>query len=270
MSQKEKQIDPKIVDKKIDLKKTRSPNYPSFNLEVAIQKLREAFAKMNRHSVGVESAVTALGLSYKSSSGKVTLATMRAFGLFENGNRGMVKISQRGLDVIDYAENSPEWRKAVSEAALFPKVHQFLWERYKEVLPGDDELKRVLVRELKYNDSAVGGLIGEYKATIAFAKLGANDKIPDDVDESADYQEDDSEDEDRKPTRMRKPVLPGTKEDVFSLDEGSVVLTWPERLSKASATDLEDWLKLIGRKIKRAAGETKPDEGDSDDEDEVA
>lgn len=43
------------------------------------------------------------------------------------------------------------------------------------------------------------------------------------------------------------------KEDVFSLDEGSVVLTWPERISKTSAQDLKDWLALVARKIERAA-----------------
>lgn len=50
-----------------------------------------------------------------------------------------------------------------------------------------------------------------------------------------------------------RAMAPDTKEDVFSLDEGSVILQWPSRLSKASAEDLEDWLALIGRKIKRAA-----------------
>jgi hypothetical protein len=47
-------------------------------------------------------------------------------------------------------------------------------------------------------------------------------------------------------------MVAGTKEDVFSLDEGPVVLTWPDRISPDSARDLEDWLALIGRNIKRA------------------
>ena len=43
-----------------------------------------------------------------------------------------------------------------------------------------------------------------------------------------------------------------------------VVLQWPERLSKTSAEDLQDWLELIGRKIKRAT-EAPPSETDSDE-----
>jgi hypothetical protein len=53
-------------------------------------------------------------------------------------------------------------------------------------------------------------------------------------------------------------MAPGTKEDVFSLDEGAVVLQLPERLSKTSAQDLHDWLALIGRKIQRAATQGPP------------
>jgi hypothetical protein len=43
----------------------------------------------------------------------------------------------------------------------------------------------------------------------------------------------------------------GMKEDVFTLDEGEVVLQWPERLSKESFEDLETWMGLQLRKIKR-------------------
>jgi hypothetical protein len=36
------------------------------------------------------------------------------------------------------------------------------------------------------------------------------------------------------------------------------VLQWPERLSKTSAQDLQDWLALIGRKIQRVAMQEPP------------
>jgi hypothetical protein len=41
------------------------------------------------------------------------------------------------------------------------------------------------------------------------------------------------------------------KEDTFTLDEGDVVLQWPERLSQESYEDLESWMHLQLRKIKR-------------------
>lgn len=152
--------------------KERSPNYPSIHLEEAIEKLPKLFADMKRHAVGVESAVASMGLKYTSSSGKLALGAMRAFGLLENSGKGMVKLSQRALDIVsDYPRSAPEWRKAVQDAALSPNAHKKLWERYGADMPADDELRRVLIREMKFYDNAVGPFIAEYKKSIAFSGL---------------------------------------------------------------------------------------------------
>ena len=42
------------------------------------------------------------------------------------------------------------------------------------------------------------------------------------------------------------------KHDTYTLDEGDVVLQWPSKLSQESYAELEDWLDLMGRKMKRA------------------
>lgn len=62
-----------------------------------------------------------------------------------------------------------------------------------------------------------------------------------------------------KKTAKRR-AMPGNKEDVFTLEEGSVVLQWPERLSDESVQDLEDWIQLIIRKAKRSARRGPPNE----------
>jgi hypothetical protein len=49
----------------------------------------------------------------------------------------------------------------------------------------------------------------------------------------------------------RSPPLPATRREVFALDEGDVVLTFPENLSVASYEDLEAYLQLFLRKAKR-------------------
>ena len=59
------------------------------------------------------------------------------------------------------------------------------------------------------------------------------------------------------------------KEDVFSLDEGFVVLQWPDRLSADSAQNLKDWLALIGRKIERATSAQQKDAEDELDADDA-
>lgn len=45
------------------------------------------------------------------------------------------------------------------------------------------------------------------------------------------------------------------RQDVFSLAEGEAVIHWPTPLSDDSIRDLEDWLELVKRKIKRSAVE---------------
>jgi len=45
------------------------------------------------------------------------------------------------------------------------------------------------------------------------------------------------------------------RQDVFSLVEGEAVIHWPTPLSDDSIKDLEDWLELVKRKIKRSAAE---------------
>ena len=47
-------------------------------------------------------------------------------------------------------------------------------------------------------------------------------------------------------------MKPGTNQDVFTLEEGEVVLLWPNRLSQESFEDFKGWIELVLRKAKRA------------------
>lgn len=44
----------------------------------------------------------------------------------------------------------------------------------------------------------------------------------------------------------------GVKQDTFSLDEGQVMLQFPEKMSTASYEDFKDWIELQLRRIKRS------------------
>jgi hypothetical protein len=55
--------------------------------------------------------------------------------------------------------------------------------------------------------------------------------------------------------QIRPTIIKGNanmKQDVFSLSEGDVVLSWPTSLSQDSLDDLKAWLKLMERKISRS------------------
>lgn len=55
-------------------------------------------------------------------------------------------------------------------------------------------------------------------------------------------------------TPKRLTAKPGMRSDVFTLDEGEVILQYPERLSAESYEDFKAWLDLIAKKAKRAVG----------------
>ena len=55
---------------------------------------------------------------------------------------------------------------------------------------------------------------------------------------------------------------PKMKQDVFSLAEGEVVLSWPTPLSADSIEDLKSWLKIMERKISRAQATTDSSSAD--------
>src|SRR5690606_8690773 len=47
------------------------------------------------------------------------------------------------------------------------------------------------------------------------------------------------------------PVATGARQDVWTIDEGQVVLQWPAKMSAASFEDFEAWIQLQLKKIKR-------------------
>jgi hypothetical protein len=47
------------------------------------------------------------------------------------------------------------------------------------------------------------------------------------------------------------------KQDVFTLESGSVVVRWPQTLTAAEFEDLDQWIKILLRKIKRSVNSIK-------------
>lgn len=50
----------------------------------------------------------------------------------------------------------------------------------------------------------------------------------------------------------------GTKVDTFTLKDGQVILRWPGRIRLDEYPDLEAWLQLMIRKVKRSVREYEP------------
>jgi hypothetical protein len=63
------------------------------------------------------------------------------------------------------------------------------------------------------------------------------------------------------PAKARREMATGSKEDVFTLASGDAVLQWPERITSDEYEDLEGWLQLMLRKLKRSVVATSAEDG---------
>jgi hypothetical protein len=152
-------------------------------------------------------------------------------------------------------------------------MYGYIWDTF-ETLPHFEALKSHLVIEKKFNESAVKGFLDDYQKTIEYAGLSKKDKIDAIIDDSDDGDEIDqqAEKDDGQffgfvpptPPRgvERKPEI-AMKQETFALDNGSILIQWPEELSEESYQDFVDWVDILKRKVKRCV---KKRSEDADDE----
>lgn len=254
----------------------RSPNYPVVNLQSALEYLDRLHQySKGRHPVPVVDAINeAWGMKPGSAYGLQVVAALKSFGLIEDKGSlesRQIQISELGAKIRG-GHNSRE--QLIKEVALMPPLHRELWDTFSKDggLPPQATLRQYLLFDREghtFNEAKVSGFIEEFEQTVSFAKLAAGDIMDGVQGDRSDTETDDNQPPPKDSLRHKakaRTMAAGTKEDVFSLDEGAVVLTWPERLSKASAEDLKDWLELIGRKIKRAVDADPPaDDADGDE-----
>jgi hypothetical protein len=175
-------------------KKLRSPAYPYLNLETAIKRARTFYEREGRNAAPVAVASTHWGYDAKSSGGTQTAAALISFGLMQDegsGNQRKLKLTANALKILlDTRANSTERDALIRHAALAPKVHQKIWDRWGVGI-SNENLRHALVVEWEppFNENAVEGFIKEYRDTIAFAKLTESDKVSPEVENSGDRGE---------------------------------------------------------------------------------
>lgn len=155
--------------------RTRSPSYPYLNLQAAIDKAAVLWKAEGRHAVAVNIAMQHWGYKTESSTGYSCIAALKKFALVEEDGMGdsrQIKLSALALSILlDEDPRSQERVNALQRAALSPRIHAELWERYGLELPSDSTLKRFLIIEKNFNEASVDEFLEEYKTSIAYADL---------------------------------------------------------------------------------------------------
>lgn len=244
-------------------KRDRSPKFPYIGLAKALDRIQVLYGKVKRYDARVADIAKDWDLSPKSSSTDRTVAALQSFGLIEDSGSGenrKIKLSELGARIL--ADQRPGVREALlSEAALKPPAIADHARRWAGGRPDEAHALSMLQFEEGFTPDAAKLFLRVYDETIRFTSAMPSDNLADS-----------GEEEDRAPADppaanvaeerreiavdppKRREVKAGMKEDVFSLDEGDVTFQWPASLSAESYQDLEDWTKLMMRKIKRSIG----------------
>jgi len=186
------------IEQKQKAARTRSPAYPAINLETAVKRAKEFYANEHRNPSTLTVVVGHWGFAEKSSGGLTTAAALKSFGLMrdlEGTGVRKVQLTELALRIVlDERPDSRERAEAIKKAALLPKMHIFLWNKYGPELPSDANLRHELIFDWKFNENAVADFIQEYRQTISFAKLTESDKISISVEDKGDSDHEQEQD----------------------------------------------------------------------------
>jgi hypothetical protein len=172
------------MNENADTSRTRSPAYPAITLENAIAKSRQLYAAEDHRFANIEAVASHWEMGIKSSGFQVSIAALKQFGLItDEGSKEnrKIKLTELALDILEHPTDSEKFKEAVKAAALFPKIHRELWEKYESKMPTDVSARIYLVREReggRFNKNYVDAFIAQYKETMAFAKLDGLDILP--------------------------------------------------------------------------------------------
>ncbi len=158
------------------MKRMRSPNYPSMDLSVAIQRASTIFLAEGRSAVPDDAVLEDWGYKARSGTSMSALAAVKHFGLLESVGKGTVRLTDLAMTILLNEPDSAEREEAIQEAALMPTLHREIVERHPTGLPSDATLRVYLVRDRGFNDSAANELIREIRATFDYAGITFGDK----------------------------------------------------------------------------------------------
>jgi len=300
----------------------RSPNYPYCGLADCVTKAARLYEANDDHFAGIEAIAQQLGYTKTSSSLGKVVGALGQFGLIEEKGKGLarqIKVSEAFLDIHLRGESSEEYKAAIQDAVLGPKIYKELWDKYEGKLPPQNESIRIyLLRERPdgvFNKGVVDGFISQFRADLTHAGLdGTAESIDNSVGTGSrgrpsvgDYVQWTNQGVDQfpeprpvtgvsedgqwafvqgtetglamseltiseppsaesTPTPPRNPTFqqivedrPGVARERRTLDEGPVILEWPDDLSAESVQDFEYWVSGLIRSARRKAGMTTDD-----------
>ena len=146
--------------------KTRSPNYPQFDLAEAIKMVQPVFKNEGRNKMA--RLVLADNLGYSSLNGRALtkIGTLRAYGLIDGSGDDLV-VSADAITLLAAPKDSPERDEALKRCALRPQLFSELAQESTGTL-SDANLRYSLVQR-KFTPEAAEKAASVYRETMKLA-----------------------------------------------------------------------------------------------------
>ena len=247
--------------------RVRSPNYPSISLPQAIEYASKIFKRLQTHPAPREVVLSAMSYkSYNGASASALSALIKYGLLYKIGSD--FKLTERSLS-IEHPRSEAEKAVAIKEALRAPTLWAELLDQFQGRLPDDSLLRATLLRK-QFGASAVAPIINALRESVELAERFPTEYATIPVEkfdeEAATVIESEAAEHPvrkgglnfLKNLKRNEPEVDGVRREIITLDEGDVVITFPEDLSAESFGDLKDHLDLFIKKMQRRAGR-KPD-----------
>jgi hypothetical protein len=238
--------------------KTRSPNYPNYDLDGALVLAQKVYAKDGRNKVSRATLATHLGHESLSGPALGKIGALRAYGLVD-GSGDELRLSDDAISALKAPQGSEVRKAAIERLALNPPLFQMIKQEYP-TLPSKETLVWWLVKQ-GFADTAAGIAAASYLATMTLVDSlgGGYDVAPSESGEVAEIA----------PTDSRSPP-PQKSHQVKIMDSERIVFTeegQPSQYLKLIASGeiddglleaLEDFVKRQRKRLKVAVENSKP------------
>ncbi len=245
--------------------KKRSPNYPAIDIDDAIEAIKPVWAEETRNKMS--RLVLAKHLGYSSLNGRALskIGAVRAYGLID-GSGDELRVSDDAMILLEAPSGDPKRQQTKLQCALKPPLFKDLHGKF-ESKPSDENVRFQLIQD-GFTPEAAGKAVKIFLATMDVVSAWGEGYNPHSQDEQQSEEGGSGSEEPgnqgftgavKPPAPDQKPPKPGMKQDIFTVDEGELVVQWPAELSKNSFEDIKDFLAILERKIQRTVN-SEPDE----------
>ncbi len=259
--------------------KARSPEYPAIGLSEAIECVKKIYDKDYQNKLSKEVIAEHLGYKGLSGASLPVLASLNKYGLLE-GRGNETHVSDLALMIVVHERGNGDRMVAIQKAAASPDLFAELYQKFPGGKGSDSAIRGYLLLK-KFIPAAADTAIRSFRETNEFveaereAYAKVNPEAALQVEMDAQLQE--AEERGQSPLQWgafapAKPIVPtpparveestriGTRKEIIALDEGDVIITFPENLSVESFGDLQAYLDLFIKKMQRRAKGTQKDE----------